>query len=191
MEGSPADRVKKILDQYPSPTFWDELFGPLRRYLTAKVRQNFWIFSEADALETADEAISRIHEHCDFDLLSRHQEDLRNSTFFRFVNTMLYNAAVDLIRQRSGRQTGRPNPIAGRVKLPPSELVWKAYNELSPADQIVITLKDIDGLTYEEMSSHYEEHFGQIVSKEALKKRRLRALHALNLRLKQLVSEGA
>jgi hypothetical protein len=95
MEGSPADRLKQILDQYPSPTFWDKFYGPLRTYLASKVRQHFsMIFSEEDVVETADETIVRIFEHCDFELLSQLPEDFRVRKFFAFLNITLRSAGT-------------------------------------------------------------------------------------------------
>jgi DNA-directed RNA polymerase specialized sigma24 family protein len=191
MEGSPADKVKKVLDRYPTPTFWDELFGPLRNFLVAKVRQHFLMFSEDDALEATQETICRISQHCDFESLSVLPEDARNKKFFKFVNTTLYNSAVDIIRQRDGRYRPEPNLLAKRLKRPASQLIWQAFGELDEAEQSVICLKDMDGLTYEQISAYYDEELGLEVSAEALKKRRLRALAQLVRKLKVLVNEGA
>jgi len=187
MEGSPSDKIKQTLDQYPSSTFWDEIFCPLRVFLAAKVHQQFIMFSDADVLECADETLYRTFQSCNFELLSQLPQEQRDMQFFAFLRTTLCRSAVDLIRQRSGRYKPEPSLKPRRSgRVPSAQMLWEALNSLDLKDQEVIQLKDVEDLTYQQIAEYYAR-LGIDVSEGALKKRRLRALVALSSKVKQLL----
>lgn len=138
-----------------------------------------------DALEVAQEAFAKV-----FTSIKQFKEE---ASFYTWLYRIVVNLAIDRQRQK-GRQPllEREEPGAGSVDLVETlpaeetadpyekvkdkelrERIWNAIDELTPSHKAVILLREVEGLSYEEISEILQCSRGTIMSRLHYARKRL------------------
>ncbi|MGE0824151.1 MAG: sigma-70 family RNA polymerase sigma factor [Candidatus Binatia bacterium] len=140
-----------------------------------------------DALEVAQEAFAKV-----FTGIKHFKEE---ASFYTWLYRIVVNLAIDRQRQR-GRQPllEREEPEegeSGRIEALPAETtadpyekfkdkelrdrIWAAIDELTPAHKAVILLREVEGLSYEEISEILQCSRGTVMSRLHYARKRLQS----------------
>lgn len=167
-----------------APDIWDQLFRPLRKVLLGSISRHYPALASS-AHEVADEVIARLHEHFEFKQLDGLTEDERCRRFFKYLKVTVRSVANEALRRSTGPRATPPSSAVRSRNAITGEVIQNAFRELTSDEQELLTLKVINGWTYEEIEEHYRQRDGThtTIGRSALKMRVLRALDQMRRRL--------
>lgn len=135
--------------------------------------------NEQDAREIVQEAFIRVHKH-----IARFEG---SSSFYTWLYRIVMNLSIDHLRRKKGRsfdyddRIGRDDDLAGDGAIVPSimdanprktvvrkelrQALQKALDELPEIHRAVILLREVEGMSYEEMARVLEVPKGTIMSR--------------------------
>lgn len=161
-----------------------QLFSELvRKYQDKVLRLCYSIVGESSAEDAAQEIFIKI-----FESLDKFKE---LSAFSTWLYRIAYNHCLNILSKRKSEKTisldsfdteiipsllSEPRMETEEAK----ELVKKALQLLSPADRLILTLREMEGLSYKELAELLE------ISMDAVKGRLFRARKALVVALKEI-----
>ena len=94
--------------------------------------------------------------------------DLAN-TSVSYVRRAASNAAIDLLRKKSAQSEspldGRPDPQAHTASFLLKETLRRALARLKPDDAELFVLREVEGLTYDELAEQLELERGTVASR--------------------------
>ncbi|MCL5044461.1 MAG: sigma-70 family RNA polymerase sigma factor [Deltaproteobacteria bacterium] len=140
------------------------------------------VHNQEDALELAQEALVRA-----FDKLSEFEA---RSSFATWLYRITYNVAIDWLR-RQGRHSvvfgeeaeeeiarlpAREDPFAAASRRELQERVKGALMELTPEHRTVILLREVEGLSYDEIGEVLQCPKGTVMSRLHYARNRLRVI---------------
>ena len=133
----------------------------------------------SDAREIVQEAFIRVHKH-----IERFEG---SSSFYTWLYRIVMNLSIDHLRRKKGRsfdyddRIGRDDDVAGDGAIVPTimdanprktairkelrEALQKALDELPEIHRAVILLREVEGMSYEEMARVLEVPKGTIMSR--------------------------
>lgn len=91
------------------------------------------------------------------------------STSDSYLRRSATNASIDLLRKKSTRSEspldGRPDPKAHTASFLLKETLRRALARLKPEEAELFVLREVEGLTYEELAEQFELERGTVASR--------------------------